>query len=168
MKCSKIFSGDLPELTNEIIQHFRHDYKTLHSCILVNRSWCRLAIPLLWEDPFSIPTGNYHFIKNYLNNLNDNDKTKLIEYEINLRTFEITMIRGTIDHDYFNGVLELILQNPNLIINIKNLKLSFNGKITNIIYSFLKFLYSNCKLISILYLHYKINYDDLLITKYSS
>src|SRR5271154_400089 len=79
MSCSKIFSGDLPELTNEIIQYFWDDFSTLHSCILVNRLWCRLAIPLLWEDPFSAPTKNYHFIKSYWHHLNEDDKTKLNE-----------------------------------------------------------------------------------------
>ncbi|GES79271.1 hypothetical protein GLOIN_2v1784886 [Rhizophagus clarus] len=45
--------------------------------------WCRLAIPLLWKDPFSIKfPKNYHFIEIYLHNLNDNDKTKLNEYGI--------------------------------------------------------------------------------------
>jgi hypothetical protein len=84
MACLKIFSGDLPELTNEIIKYFHDDYITLHSCILVNRLWCRLAIPLLWENPFSIQfPKNYHFIEIYLHNLNDNDKTKLNEYGIN-------------------------------------------------------------------------------------
>ena len=58
MACSKLFSGDLPELINEIIQYFRHDFPTLHSCILVNKLWCRLTIPILWEDPFSIITEN--------------------------------------------------------------------------------------------------------------
>ncbi|PKC69334.1 hypothetical protein RhiirA1_456145 [Rhizophagus irregularis] len=82
MACSKLFSGDLPELISEIIYYFHHDYKTLHSCILVNRLWCRLAIPLLWEDPFSIPTRNCNFIKFYLYNLNDVDKRKLNEYGI--------------------------------------------------------------------------------------
>ncbi|POG73888.1 hypothetical protein GLOIN_2v1580618, partial [Rhizophagus irregularis DAOM 181602=DAOM 197198] len=48
-----------------------------------NKLWCRLAIPLLWEDPFSIPTKNYNFIKIYLHNLNDDDfNTKLDEYKI--------------------------------------------------------------------------------------
>ncbi|PKY50976.1 hypothetical protein RhiirA4_467766 [Rhizophagus irregularis] len=84
MACLKVFSGDLPELTNEIIKYFHDDYITLHSCILVNRLWCRLAIPLLWENPFSIQfPKNYHFIEIYLHNLNDNDKTKLNEYGIN-------------------------------------------------------------------------------------
>ncbi|CAB5212178.1 unnamed protein product [Rhizophagus irregularis] len=83
MSCSKIFSGDLPELIYEIIKYFQNDYSTLYSCILVNKLWCRLAIPLLWEDPFSIPTKNYNFIKIYLHNLNDDDfNTKLDEYKI--------------------------------------------------------------------------------------
>ncbi|PKC60073.1 hypothetical protein RhiirA1_468556 [Rhizophagus irregularis] len=43
----------LPELINEIIQYFRKDFLILYSCILINRSWCDLTIPLLWEDPFS-------------------------------------------------------------------------------------------------------------------
>src|ERR1700743_3446532 len=84
MACSKLFSGDLPELINEVIQYFHHDYKTLHSCILVNRLWCRLTIPLLWEDPFSIKLPkNYYFINIYLYNLSDDDKIKLNNYKIN-------------------------------------------------------------------------------------
>ncbi|RIA91672.1 hypothetical protein C1645_821679 [Glomus cerebriforme] len=85
---SKIFFEDLPEITNEIIQYFHHDYKTLYSCILINRSWCRLAIPLLWEDPFSKKyPKNYHFIEVLLHNLNEDDKTELHEYEINSELF---------------------------------------------------------------------------------
>ncbi|GBC33943.1 uncharacterized protein OCT59_019152 [Rhizophagus irregularis] len=74
MSCSKIFSGDSPELTYEVIKNFQNDFSTLHSCILVNRLWCRLTIPLLWENPFSISTGNYSFIGIYLHNLNDDLK----------------------------------------------------------------------------------------------
>ncbi|RGB37312.1 hypothetical protein C1646_813439 [Rhizophagus diaphanus] len=83
MSCSKLFSGDLPELTNEIIKNFQNDYSTLYSCVLVNRLWCRLAIPLLWENPFLILTGNYNFIEVYLYNLNDCLKSKLNEYHTN-------------------------------------------------------------------------------------
>ncbi|RGB32964.1 hypothetical protein C1646_762280 [Rhizophagus diaphanus] len=87
MSCSKIFSGDLPELIYGIIKYLWNDYSTLHSCILVNRLWCHLSIPLLWEDPFSIPTENYNFIIIYLHYLNIDDfkiyKTKLNEFKIN-------------------------------------------------------------------------------------
>ncbi|RGB30939.1 hypothetical protein C1646_764688 [Rhizophagus diaphanus] len=54
---------------------------------LVNRLWCRLAIPLLWENPFSIPKQNYNFIGIYLHNLNDELKAKLKEYGINDNLF---------------------------------------------------------------------------------
>ncbi|CAB5193032.1 unnamed protein product [Rhizophagus irregularis] len=82
MSCSKIFSGNLPELIYEIIKNFQNDFSTLHSCVLVNRLWCRLAIPLLWENPFSITTGSYNFIEVYLYNLNDYLKTKINDYQI--------------------------------------------------------------------------------------
>jgi hypothetical protein len=92
MACSKIFSRDLPELTNEIIQNLQNDFSTLHSCILVNRFWCRLAIPLLWENPFSSTTGNNHFINIYLHNINDYNKTKLNEYGINNNIFPLNTL----------------------------------------------------------------------------
>ncbi|GBC00870.1 hypothetical protein RclHR1_00040021 [Rhizophagus clarus] len=66
----------LPELTYEILQYFRYDYKSLHSCILVNKLWCRLSMPLLWEDPFSIPVQHNEIIKFCLCNLNKEDKDK--------------------------------------------------------------------------------------------
>ncbi|PKC59358.1 hypothetical protein RhiirA1_469577 [Rhizophagus irregularis] len=80
MTYSKLFLGNLPELTYEIIQYFRNDFSTLYSCILVNRLWCRLAIPLLWEDPFSIHVQNFQFIEIYLSNLKEDDylKQKLV------------------------------------------------------------------------------------------
>ncbi|GBC27014.2 hypothetical protein GLOIN_2v1781395 [Rhizophagus irregularis DAOM 181602=DAOM 197198] len=93
MSCSKIFSGDLPELTYGIIKYLQNDFLTLHSCILVNRLWCRLTIPLLWENPFSIPTKNYKFIEIYLQNLNDNDfKTNLNIYKINDNLFYLNTL----------------------------------------------------------------------------
>jgi hypothetical protein len=190
MSCSKILSGDLPELIYIILKYIQNDFTTLHSCILVNRLWCRLAIPLLWENPFSIPTKNYNFIYFYLHNLNDELKTKLneckskdnllpsntlfnysrfikylntgefiyfvgkwlknfvhtlkpknnsdlglnfkrlihvsllkifIENEVNLNTLCIE-VHSLRDYSfYFYDILELILQNPNFLHNVKDL-----------------------------------------------
>ncbi|PKC70170.1 hypothetical protein RhiirA1_532894 [Rhizophagus irregularis] len=229
MTCSKLFSGDLPELIDDIIQYFHNDYKTLHSCILVNRLWCSLAIPLLWEDPFSSPTKNNHFIEIYLHFLNDDYKTKLNEYvihngilnsntlfnypkfiqhlntyevynsieewfeavsypilkptkksvfnysmkkanlsyssqllkfknlvfrslfllfietEVNLHSFEVISVHSDVDK-----IIELTLQNPNFIFNIKNFKLASNVMNNNIT-RLLTLIYSNCNSISSLY-----------------
>jgi hypothetical protein len=94
MACSKIFL-ELPELLSDIIQYFQSDFSTLHSYILVNRLWCRLTIPFLWENPFSIISRGdrrysisieyykIQFIETYLVYLKDNDKIKLNEYGIN-------------------------------------------------------------------------------------
>ncbi|CAB4435816.1 unnamed protein product [Rhizophagus irregularis] len=207
MACSKIFS-DLPELTYKIIQYFRKDISTLYSCILVNRLWCRLTIPLLWEDPFSLPTQNYRCIKTYFCFLNEDDKARFNEYGINdnlfltnplfnypsfikyldiskichsieywvdtlvdksdnrlghlvyrllfevfienegnLHSFEVVHPRSY-GYNYFNDNIYLILQNPNLIYDIRNLTFHIynNDLYQNI--AFLEFLYSNCKSIS--------------------
>ena len=53
MACSKLFSGDSPEISIYIAQNLRNDIDTLYSLSLVNRFWSQVAIPLLWEDPFS-------------------------------------------------------------------------------------------------------------------
>jgi hypothetical protein len=41
-----------------------------------------VAIPFLWENPFSTSNGNYHFIEVYMNNLNDITEAKINEYYI--------------------------------------------------------------------------------------
>jgi hypothetical protein len=232
MACSKIFSGDMPEITSEIIKQFKNDFSTLYSCILVNRLMCRTAIPLLWENPFSVPTQNCQFIEIYLNYLNETDKTKLSEIgfhsnlipstntlfnypsfikclntfkmiffiekwvvraistykktnntytyssavnfkefskiiysslfkifinnEVNLNIFEAEIITDK-NCDFFENVIELIIQNPNLISTVKILKLHiYNISDVNLtkINPFLSFLSSNCNNISSLYLRF--------------
>ncbi|CAB5185134.1 unnamed protein product [Rhizophagus irregularis] len=180
MSYSKIFS-DLPELTYDVIKYFKNDFSTLYSCILVNRLWCRLAIPLLWENPFLISNENYNFIGIYLRNLNGDLKAQLNEYKIDDKLFPsntlfnypiflkylytgkiissieewskdielenrsipefkrliyISLFKIFIENEvniytfdikanfpYIDDMLELILQNPDFLHNIRNLKL---------------------------------------------
>ena len=77
MACPKVFSEDLPEITNYIIQYLRNDFKSLHSCIFVNRFLCRITIPILWEDPFSITCQerySYNFLNTYFSLIDEDDK----------------------------------------------------------------------------------------------
>ncbi|PKY19803.1 hypothetical protein RhiirB3_432957 [Rhizophagus irregularis] len=112
MACSKSVFSDLPELVYEIIQYFHNDYKTLSSCILVNRLWCRLAIPLLWEDPFSTFTKNCNFIEIYLQYLDDKDKEKLKDYGIKI-------------NNSFN-LNTLLFNYPNFIKNLNTCKIVYS------------------------------------------
>ncbi|PKK71278.1 hypothetical protein RhiirC2_778582 [Rhizophagus irregularis] len=218
MACSKIFSGDLPELTNDIIQYFEKDFSTLYSCILINRLWCRLAIPLLWENPFlkEYPE-NQHFIEIYLSKLNEDVKTKLYEYGVNnnlissntllfnypsfikylnidkilssIRTWVDTVVgknqgklvnliyRSLLEifienegnlysfevdlstsYSYYFDNIDLILQNPNLTYNIRNLTFRIHDYDPQNIIKLLKFLYSNCNSILSMVLNFPL-YD---------
>ncbi|RIA85845.1 hypothetical protein C1645_830163 [Glomus cerebriforme] len=214
MACSQIFSGDLPELVYEILHHIQNDISTLHSCILINRAWCRLAIPLLWKDPFSSKfPKNYSFIEIYLHNLSEESKSLLNDYGINRHLFPSNIlfnyisfikclctrnIRCSVErwiaavntstyeptinfkrliyrvllnkiiennvklhtlkvelnvnryHKYFDDFYDFISENPNFIVNIRNLNLHLVVKPENVsrIYFFLKFLYSHCSSIS--------------------
>nr|CAG8581739.1 11921_t:CDS:2 [Entrophospora candida] len=39
---------------SEIFSYLENDMSTLHSCILVNRLWCEIAIKYLWKQPFDL------------------------------------------------------------------------------------------------------------------
>src|SRR2546430_4294362 len=41
-----------PEIIHEIVLYLKDDKKSLYSCLLVSRDWCREAIRLLWRQPF--------------------------------------------------------------------------------------------------------------------
>ncbi|CAI2198481.1 7597_t:CDS:1, partial [Funneliformis geosporum] len=87
MASSKLFLGNLSELTSHIIQYLRRDLGTLHSCILVNRLFCRITIPILWEDPFSVEftrERHYNFFDIYFSYLIDDDKKRLSDIGIKI------------------------------------------------------------------------------------
>ncbi|PKC14422.1 hypothetical protein RhiirA5_409420 [Rhizophagus irregularis] len=66
------------ECINEIFKHFENDTTSLHSCLLVNRLWCRTIIPILWRKPFSLMQRSIKFslslIEIYLLFLNEEEK----------------------------------------------------------------------------------------------
>src|SRR5688572_8781922 len=48
-----MFTITLPlELLTEIFKYNEDDYTTLYSCILVNKEWHYIIIPILWRYPF--------------------------------------------------------------------------------------------------------------------
>src|ERR1051325_6137790 len=50
-------SPQLPsECLNEIFEHLENDKVTLHSCLLVNRLWCKVAVRNLWKNVWNYST----------------------------------------------------------------------------------------------------------------
>ncbi|PKY18354.1 hypothetical protein RhiirB3_431149 [Rhizophagus irregularis] len=37
-----------------ILKELQNDHKSFYSCLLVNRTWCEMAVPILWRDPAKI------------------------------------------------------------------------------------------------------------------
>src|SRR5437762_2312683 len=93
-----------------------------------------------------------------------------VENEVNLHSFEVIMSTHNNYKDFVDTV-ELTLQNPNFISNIRNLPYG-PGDFPSLlkISPFLKFLYSNCNLISSITLRFpKFNGDYIsLMENFSS
>ncbi|CAG8481627.1 2395_t:CDS:1 [Funneliformis mosseae] len=63
----------------EICKHLKNDKASLFSCILLNRSWCKMAIPVLWSRPFENPMygNNLNIFWIYISCLSMNEKQRL-------------------------------------------------------------------------------------------
>ncbi|GBC45287.2 hypothetical protein GLOIN_2v1768097 [Rhizophagus irregularis DAOM 181602=DAOM 197198] len=98
MSCSKIFLGELPELTYDILKWTENSIKTLKP-----------------EKSYSNDVNNFErLIQMLLFKL-------FIDNEANLHTFKIEIFHNWNSH--CDNILELILQNPNFIHNVKNLNI---------------------------------------------
>ncbi|RIB25316.1 hypothetical protein C2G38_2031160 [Gigaspora rosea] len=66
------------ELTNKN-DYLSNESSTLFNCLLVNRQWCKLVIPLLWRQPFLyVRKGNPKLITTFLTFLNDKNRRILL------------------------------------------------------------------------------------------
>ncbi|PKY37794.1 hypothetical protein RhiirA4_450699 [Rhizophagus irregularis] len=55
------------DLLYDIINEFHNDRKTLLSCLLVNKFWCEITIPILWRNPWNnLTVSNEKFLLNLL------------------------------------------------------------------------------------------------------
>ncbi|GBC00743.1 hypothetical protein RclHR1_03960017 [Rhizophagus clarus] len=74
------FSAVPLDCLQEIFQYLENDMKSLYRCMLVNRTWCRINIALLWRRPFEYSgpelTGKYsELIRTYVTCLHKKSKT---------------------------------------------------------------------------------------------
>ncbi|RIA81704.1 hypothetical protein C1645_545274 [Glomus cerebriforme] len=73
-----------------VIEHLEYNKNTLFKCLLVNRSWCKITIPYLWKNPFSIVSRPKENSKKLLTTIismfpfdeKSEDKLKTCDYEL--------------------------------------------------------------------------------------
>ncbi|CAG8585413.1 7335_t:CDS:2 [Funneliformis caledonium] len=86
----------LPDILHEVFLHLTEtdpisgEYRTdalnhIYQCILVNREWCKIAIPILWKQPFHFGlVKSMRVTSMYLKCLNGNARDNLIENGIDI------------------------------------------------------------------------------------
>src|SRR5688572_16916456 len=52
----------LAELVPQVLEHLDGQHHVLYRCLLVNRLWCREAIPVLWRNPFSVESKHFSLL----------------------------------------------------------------------------------------------------------
>ncbi|RIA89887.1 hypothetical protein C1645_182026 [Glomus cerebriforme] len=68
----------LSETLSPILDEMRNDTESLHSCMFVNRTWCRLTAPILWRAPFKDRwLDRSSLITTFIGCLDDASKEKL-------------------------------------------------------------------------------------------
>ncbi|UZO07767.1 uncharacterized protein OCT59_028042 [Rhizophagus irregularis] len=89
------------------------DIKTLYSCLLLNRQWCQLVIPILWKHPFYYAQkGNSKLISTILsfsnlNNDNDDDNDDGDEDDDDNRRKNNSIRRNRMTFDYISMIKHL-------------------------------------------------------------
>ncbi|CAI2175552.1 9510_t:CDS:1 [Funneliformis geosporum] len=70
----------------QIIKHLQDDKLNLHNCLFICRQWCRLTIPLLWKQPFSMISFNKkkRLLRTYITCLNEEEAKILMAHDLKI------------------------------------------------------------------------------------
>src|SRR4051794_29232575 len=68
-----------------IFEELQNDKKSLYSCLLVNRTWCKITIPILWKNPLKFCNSKV-LLNVILSNLSKESRDILKNKEIDLFT----------------------------------------------------------------------------------
>ncbi|RGB28725.1 hypothetical protein C1646_767488 [Rhizophagus diaphanus] len=49
-----------------VFKVLKDDKKTLYSCLLTNRTWCRIAVPILWKNPWKLKNSGWKQMLNVI------------------------------------------------------------------------------------------------------
>ncbi|GBC08607.1 hypothetical protein RclHR1_08250004 [Rhizophagus clarus] len=96
------------EVLEQVFRKLREEYHTSRyefSASLVNRRWCRIIIPIMWEDPFGSTNFPDRLVKIFLSILDDESRLLLNNNEVDLS--KSPSFQATFDYAYFIRSLQL-------------------------------------------------------------
>ncbi|RIB23719.1 hypothetical protein C2G38_2032476 [Gigaspora rosea] len=112
---SKLFMGDIPELMEKILNNLNNEINSLYSCALVSRYWCIIAIPILWQDPFSFDENN-SIIPKYISSLSEDTLKECgLNEKISKPLFDYAKFLKVLDLD----CLERMVKQCNFIVHFE-------------------------------------------------
>ncbi|RGB42221.1 hypothetical protein C1646_751265 [Rhizophagus diaphanus] len=93
----------IPECLARIFEYLRGERVSLHSCLLVNRSWCRIVVPILWSEPFKLlkDKANASLLRTYLSCLEDQDQLQSIQDWMTFPKAVLLSQRAAFDYPVF-------------------------------------------------------------------
>ncbi|RGB27540.1 hypothetical protein C1646_768966 [Rhizophagus diaphanus] len=158
----------------EVLQYLIEDPGTLYSCILVNRNWCRITIPILWSDPFNNikrknPNNANLSIRTFISCLEDSGKSTLINEFIKIPNswekplFDYPKYLKIFKYDHFGKMLENFVRiNYKLLIEMKTDLNKIYMIITSVIMEMI--FKKSGKLITLQYIHDHISSQRIIYT----
>ncbi|GBC11261.1 uncharacterized protein OCT59_025599 [Rhizophagus irregularis] len=123
-----------------IFKELHNDKYTLHSCLLVNKTWCEVAIPILWRNPWkylNYSKGKF-LLDVIISHLSDesmkNIKSQGIDFTINSYKKPSFNYINFFKHLNLNAIKELVKRSEMLIIynEIIRLFINVNTKFTHL------------------------------------
>src|SRR5947207_12086937 len=96
------------EILDQIFRKLKGVYYTSNhefSAALVNRQWCRIIVPIMWEDPFGSTNSPDKLIRIFLSILDEESRSLLANNEIDLSKSPPS--QPTFDYAYFIRFLQL-------------------------------------------------------------
>ncbi|RGB41389.1 hypothetical protein C1646_810712 [Rhizophagus diaphanus] len=136
-----------------IVTKLQNDSNSLYSCILVNRFWCRMTIPILWKNPLAFKNISHDkFYTTIINMLPTSSIKFLVENNIVLPSpiisrrplFNYLSFLSQILPSFINGIINLLIEDEKSdIMNFQNIQNSY--KLILLEQEIYKLFINNCK-----------------------
>ncbi|PKK59061.1 hypothetical protein RhiirC2_795374 [Rhizophagus irregularis] len=147
-----------------VFKVLKDDKKTLYSCLLTNRTWCRIAVPILWKNPWNLKDSGWKQMLNVIiSHLSNESRNILKNICIDLLPF--------LTNPYQNPLFDYISFCRHLdLVSIDYIILKFTNKESNSILTneIINLFINGSRKFTHLYIPYNFNFQIHLIPEVRS